>query len=103
MNKLAETYYEDLWKGKYNFQKLKEEPETIRRLQNLFATVVNNKNEKNIRTHTMHKSTISYLTEKYKLKGIEIETKRKSNTEFDYIITIQPATFLNNLEKFYQS
>ena len=38
MNTLTNTYFEDLYKGRYNFNQLKEDPEIKRRIHNLFTT-----------------------------------------------------------------
>lgn len=103
MNTLTNTYFEDLYKGRYNFNQLKEDPEIKRRIHNLFTTVVNHRDKQELRFITQEKTSYQELIDKYKLKGATIETEKDSNYEYKYTLVIQTEPFLNNLSKFYIS
>ena len=100
MNTLTNTYFEDMYKGKYNFNQLKEDPEIRRRIHNLFTTVVNHKDKKELRFITQEKTSYQEIIDKYKLEGAAIEA-RKDGYEYKYTLVIQTESFLNNLSKFY--
>lgn len=100
MNTLTNTYFEDIYKGKYNFNQLKEDPEIKRRIHNLFTTVVNHKDKKELRFITQEKTSYQEIIDKYKLEGATIEA-RKDGYKYKYTLVVQTESFLNNLSKFY--
>lgn len=101
MNQLAKTFFEDIREGKYNFLVLEDEPEKNSRLYNLFVSVMDNLDRKELRIYTTN--NIEDLVEKYKLKGIKIETVQKPNFDVQKLLIINTEVFTENLDQFYNN
>lgn len=101
MNQLAKTFFEDIRGGKYNFLVLENEPEKNSRLYNLFVSVMDNLDRKELRIYTTN--NIEDLVEKYKLKGIKIETVQKPNFDVQKLLIINTEIFTENLDQFYNN
>lgn len=83
MNTLTNTYFEDLYKGRYNFNQLKEDPEIRRRIHNLFTTVINHKDKKELRfiTQEKHRTKKSSTNTNWKeLQSKQEKTGTNTNT-----------------------
>lgn len=100
---LADTFETDILKGKYNFFRIPNEEEHIKRkLYNLFVTVANHKNEETIKINTDAMLTYKRIVSKYGLKGITFSQKRTDIYTTDPSMEIKPAVLLQQLNMFYE-
>ena len=99
MNKLAETFFEDLHNGKYSFLTEKNEPRKNRRLYNLFVTVMDNLDKETLRIYTTNST--KEIIEKYKLEGIRVKTIQERNFDIQRLFIIKTNEFTENLNLFY--